>query len=207
MKLLMYIQIKRLIDIFLSLFFALILSPMLCIIALLIFFSMGFPIFFKQQRIGKDGRVFLLVKFRTMKPPKRDRSEFDVADRITKFGNFLRKSSLDELPELFNILIGDMSFIGPRPLPEIYRNRYSEIQWKRHRVRPGLSGLAQIKGRKTISWKKKLFFDVIYVKKMSLLLDIYIAVKTILIIFDSKSADSAEEKEMPDFNVARNNSK
>jgi len=203
----MYTHIKRLIDIFLSLFLAILLSPIFLIICALIFFSIGFPIFFKQKRIGKDGIAFFLIKFRTMKPPREGQSEFDVADRITQFGKFLRKSSLDELPEIFNILIGDMSFIGPRPLPEIYRNRYSENQWKRHMVRPGLSGLAQIKGRKTISWEKKLNFDVIYVKKMSLLLDIYITIKTILIIFDSKSADIAGEKEMPNFNAVRNNSK
>jgi len=203
----MYIYIKRLIDILFSIFLSIILSPIYLIISLMIILLMGFPVFFRQKRIGKDGKAFLLIKFRTMNLPNAGKSEFEVADRITPLGSFLRKSSLDELPELFNILNGEMSFIGPRPLPEIYRNRYSKAQWKRHNVRPGLSGLAQIKGRKAISWKKKLHFDIAYVEKISFLLDVYIAIKTIFIIFDSKSADIAGEKEMPNFNVVTKNSK
>ena len=152
--------IKRLIDILLSLLVLIPFCWLYLILAILVRVKLGSPVIFKQPRPGKDGKVFNLYKFRTM-TDKRDAHGHLLpdAERLTKFGKILRSTSLDELPELFNILKGDMSFIGPRPLLVEYIERYSKDQHKRHDVRPGLTGLAQAMGRNAISWEEKFKLD------------------------------------------------
>ena len=168
---------KRTIDIIISFFALIVLSPVIVIIGMSVLLIMGKPVFFKQERPGKDEHVFTMYKFRTMdisndlKPDE---------ERLTKLGNFLRKTSLDELPEIFNILKGDMSLVGPRPLLIEYLALYSDFQKKRHNVRPGLTGLAQVNGRNAISWEKKFEYDIQYIHSMSFGLDIKILFKTVI---------------------------
>lgn len=172
--------LKRILDISFSLFGLIILSPVIIIIASIIRLRLGSPILFKQLRPGKDEKIFTLYKFRTMTQIKnKDGHLLPDSKRMTKLGIFLRKSSLDELPELWNILKGDMSFIGPRPLLVEYLPLYNDTQRQRHDVRPGLSGLAQIKGRNAISWSDKFFYDLQYIENLSFKLDLIIFFKTI----------------------------
>lgn len=170
---------KRILDIFLSTLAILILSPLFLIIMFLVLVKLGSPIIFKQNRPGKNGVIFKMYKFRSMTNEKNSNGQI-LSDelRITKFGSFLRSSSLDELPELFNILKGDMSFVGPRPLLVEYLSLYSQEQNKRHEVKPGLTGLAQINGRNSINWSEKFKLDVEYVNNVSFLLDIKIILLT-----------------------------
>ena len=170
-------MIKRLFDIFFAVFLIIILSPLLLIISLLILFFMGRPILFVQARPGKNCKIFNLYKFRTMK--NKDHYNIEDANRITKFGNFLRKTSLDELPEIFNVLKQDMSFVGPRPLLVDYLNYYNDVQMKRHEVLPGITGWAQINGRNKITWDDKFKLDVWYVNNNNFFLDIKIIFVTI----------------------------
>lgn len=172
--------IKRLLDFLLSLIVIIVLSPFMLIIAILVRMKLGKPIIFKQERPGKDEKIFTLYKFRTM-TDERDEEGNLLPDeiRLTKFGKFLRSTSLDELPELFNILKGDMSIVGPRPLLVEYLPLYNEEQKKRHMVRPGLTGLAQVNGRNSISWEEKFRDDIFYTKNISLWLDIKIIFKTV----------------------------
>lgn len=172
--------VKRLLDFGLSLISLIILLPIILIIAILVRIKLGKPIIFKQQRPGKDERIFTLYKFRTMTDEK-DESGKLLPDekRLTKFGKFLRSTSLDELPELINIIKGDMSIVGPRPLLVEYLPLYNKEQKKRHDVRPGLTGLAQINGRNKLSWEEKFKQDVYYIENISLWLDIKIIFKTI----------------------------
>lgn len=176
--------IKRMLDIFFSLLSIIILSPVLLIVALLVRVKLGSPVLFKQRRPGMDEEVFTILKFRTMTSEKDSNGEL-LPDtmRLTKFGKFLRAASLDELPELFNILKGDMSFVGPRPLSVKYLPYYDEIERHRHAVRPGLTGLAQVNGRNTTSWEQRFAYDVEYVNNMSLSLDFKIIIKTFLVVF------------------------
>jgi len=171
--------IKRLLDIIFSLFFLVILSPLFVVIWLLVCIKLGNPAIFKQKRPGFFGKIFVLYKFRSMNEKK---DEFGVllpdSERLTKFGLFLRSTSLDELPELWNILKGEMSFIGPRPLLVQYLPLYNEKQKHRHDVRPGLTGLAQVNGRNKLSWPEKFALDLEYVKKLSFVLDFKIIVLT-----------------------------
>ena len=172
--------IKRAIDILGSSLGLLLISPILIIIAILIRVKLGSPIFFTQDRVGKDGKVFKIVKFRTM---LEDRDKFGelLSDkkRVTSFGNFLRSTSLDELPELINVLKGDMSLVGPRPLLVEYIDLYSKEQFRRHEVRPGMTGWAQVNGRNSLDWDEKFKIDVEYVDNQNLLLDIKILFSTI----------------------------
>lgn len=166
---------KRLFDIIFSIFAIIILSPIMIVISILVWLNLGSPILFKQQRPGKNEKIFTMYKFRTMNNKKDSKGDLlPDKDRITNFGKFLRATSLDELPELFNILFGHMSIIGPRPLLLKYLPLYNDYQKRRHSVRPGLTGLAQINGRNAISWNDKFRFDVEYVDKISLKLDIVI---------------------------------
>lgn len=176
--------IKRLLDIILSLLAIIILSPMLIILAILVRTKLGSPIIFKQKRPGKDEKIFTLYKFRTMTDEK-DEEGILLPDekRLTKFGKLLRSTSLDELPELFCILIGTMSFVGPRPLLVEYLNLYNEEQKHRQDVRPGLTGLAQVNGRNAISWEDKFKYDIEYVNKVNLGLDIKIILMTVGKVF------------------------
>lgn len=172
--------IKRAIDILGSFLGGLLISPILIIIAILIKIKLGSPIFFTQDRVGKDGKVFKIVKFRTMLEAY-DKSGEPLSDkeRVTSFGNFLRSTSLDELPELINVLKGDMSLVGPRPLLVEYIDLYSKEQFRRHEVRPGMTGWAQVNGRNNLNWDEKFKMDVEYVDNVNLLLDIKILFLTI----------------------------
>lgn len=178
---------KRSFDLFFSFTLLIFLSPVLVVIAILISLTMGRPIFFVQKRPGKDEIIFNLYKFRTMSN-KKDITGQLLPDekRLTRIGSFLRKTSLDELPELINIVKGEMSFVGPRPLLIEYLPLYTEEQNKRHRILPGLTGLAQINGRNQISWSKKFKYDIEYVKTMSFLLDINILLQTLRVVVSKK---------------------
>jgi lipopolysaccharide/colanic/teichoic acid biosynthesis glycosyltransferase len=165
--------VKRVMDIIITLLVLIILSPVLLIIAVLVAVQNGFPILFKQERPGYQGEIFTIYKFRTMQNRLDGRGiPLPDAERLTKFGRFLRASSLDELPELINVLKGDMSIVGPRPLLVEYLPRYSPRQFRRHEVLPGITGWAQINGRNAISWQEKFDLDVWYVDHWSLWLDI-----------------------------------
>lgn len=191
---------KRLFDIIGSFFGLIILSPVFLVVAILVKTKLGSPIIFKQKRPGKDEKIFTMYKFRTMTNEKDADGEL-LSDeiRLTKFGKFLRSTSLDELPELWNILKGDMSFVGPRPLLVAYLERYNEEQRKRHSVRPGLTGLAQVKGRNSISWEDKFAFDVTYVNKLTLLSDLRILIMTFLIVLRKNGITSTTSNTMEEF--------
>lgn len=172
--------IKRLLDIILSLIAIIITFPIFLIIGVLVLIFLGQPAIFRQERPGKDEKIFKLYKFRTMNKKKdKDGNLLPNELRLTKFGNFLRKTSLDEIPEFLNILKGNMSLIGPRPLHVDYLEHYNDKQKHRHDVRPGLTGLAQVNGRNSISWKEKFEYDVEYVNNVSFILDVKIVFLTI----------------------------
>ena len=174
----MYITIKRILDLIFSLSLLITLIPLFLIVALVILASMGFPVLFRQYRIGLNNKLFMIYKFRTM--ARNNEAYITDKARITKVGRILRLFRIDELPQLFNILIGDMSFIGPRPLLPQYLSHYSEEELRRHNVRPGLSGLSQVSSLNYIEWDQQFEYDVYYVDNISLKLDIYIFSKTIL---------------------------
>ncbi|MEN1937265.1 sugar transferase [Paenibacillus sp. 102] len=192
--------VKRLMDFTLSLIAILILSPVLLIVAVLVRFKLGSPVLFKQERPGLNEKVFLMYKFRTMTDERNDNRELlPDSVRLTKFGKFLRSTSLDELPELFNILKGDMSIIGPRPLLVQYLPLYNEHQKRRHEVRPGLSGLAQVSGRNAISWEEKFNRDVEYVDNVSFIGDWKIILLTIKKVFVREGINSDTAATMEPF--------
>ena len=172
--------IKRFFDIILSLIALIILSPLLLVVSIMVYFKLGRPIFFVQERVGRNNKVFKMYKFRTMKNDW-DKNGVLLSDkeRLTKFGEKLRSLSIDELPELINILKGDMSIVGPRPLLTQYLPLYSKEQIKRHDVRPGLTGWAQVNGRNSITWTQKFNLDLWYVKNKSFWLDIKIIFLTV----------------------------
>lgn len=192
--------IKRLLDIILSFVAIVILSPLLVITAVLIKFKLGSPVLFEQKRPGKNGKIFCIFKFRTMTDAK-DAAGNLLPDeiRLTKFGQLLRSTSIDELPELLNILKGDMSIVGPRPLLVQYLDRYSEEQKHRHDVRPGLTGLAQINGRNGITWEEKFQYDLEYVKNVTFLGDCKIIFKTVIKVLERKGISSATSVTMEEF--------
>lgn len=173
---------KRAFDIALILVTAPALVPTIAIVALLVSLFVGAPVLFRQPRIGFNNRQFDIVKFRTMRDARDENGELlPDAMRLTAFGKFLRATSLDELPEFWNVLRGDMSIVGPRPLLVDYLKLYSPRQLRRHEVRPGITGLAQIKGRNRLSWARRFRYDVIYVERCSLLLDIWILLRSAVI--------------------------
>jgi undecaprenyl phosphate N,N'-diacetylbacillosamine 1-phosphate transferase len=175
---------KRLIDICFSLAAIIVLFPIFLITAVLVRIKLGSPIIYKQKRAGMNEKIFTLYKFRTMNNTRNeDGSLLPDSVRLTKFGRILRSTSLDELPELFNILKGDMSIIGPRPLLVQYLPYYTEIERLRHSIRPGLSGLAQINGRNFTTWEHRFAYDVEYVNNITFLGDVKIVLKTILVAF------------------------
>jgi len=171
---------KRIMDLILSLLAIIVLSPVLLIVAILVRVKLGSPVIFKQKRPGLNEKIFTLYKFRTMTDEK-DENGVLLPDsvRLTSFGKFLRSTSLDELPELLNIIKGDMSIVGPRPLLVKYLPLYNEYQRRRHEVRPGLTGWAQVNGRNAISWEEKFELDVEYVEKMSFFFDLKIILLTL----------------------------
>lgn len=176
--------IKRIFDLLFSIIVLLLLSPLILIIAILVKLNLGSPILFTQERIGKDNKKFKMYKFRTMKDAVgKDGKQLPDSERLTKFGKILRSTSLDELPELINIVNGEMSLIGPRPLLVEYLPLYNEEQIKRHNVLPGLTGWAQINGRNAISWTEKFKLDVWYVENWSLGLDVKIFFLTVYKVF------------------------
>lgn len=196
----MYKYIKRFFDIFSSLLAIIVLSSVFVIIAILVKTKLGSPILFKQERPGKDEKIFTLYKFRTMTDEKDENGELLPDEiRLTKFGQFLRSTSIDELPELFNILKGDMSVIGPRPLLVEYIPRYNSRQHRRHEVTPGLSGWAQVNGRNAISWEEKFEYDVEYVDNYSFIMDIKILFMTIINVLKRDGISSDTSATMEEF--------
>ena len=192
--------LKRIFDFLLSLTAILLLSPLLLLLIIAGMVKMGGNPFFTQERPGKNGKIFKLVKFKSMNN-KRDENGELLPDevRLTNYGRFIRNTSLDELPELINILKGDMAIVGPRPLLVRYLTRYNATQARRHEVRPGLTGLAQVNGRNTISWEEKFRYDVEYVDKVSLLLDIKIILKTALKVVKRDGISSETSATMEEF--------
>ena len=185
-------SIKRGIDFILALVGLILASPVLLIVAILVRMKLGSPIFFRQARVGLNGEIFEMIKFRTMKDAYDANGQpLPDSERLTSFGQFLRKTSLDELPELINVLKGDMSLVGPRPLLVEYLTLYSEEQMRRHNVRPGITGYAQVNGRNNISWAKKFELDIYYVNHFSLYLDIKILWQTVVKVI--KQADINQE--------------
>ena len=186
--------IKRCLDFLLSLCGIIVLSPILLILAVLVRVKLGSPVLFRQERPGRDEKIFTLCKFRTMTDARDEKGELlPDAVRLTKFGKFLRGTSLDELPELLNILKGDMSIIGPRPLLVSYLPYYTEREKLRHSVRPGLTGLAQVSGRNFIDWDRRLAKDVEYVEHLTFRMDVkvlWMTVKTVLGHTDEVAEDT-----------------
>ena len=185
---------KRITDCLLIILTAPLWGTVLAATALIIRVCEGAPIFFKQERAGRGGRPFTILKFRTMRLGEGT----DLA-RTTKLGKFLRATSLDELPQLLNILKGDMSLVGPRPLPTAYVPRYSKTQARRLEVLPGLTGWAQVNGRNALSWDEKFALDVWYVENQSLWLDIRILWKTLTTVFESRGINATTSETMPEF--------
>ena len=191
---------KRLFDFVCSLLALIVLSPVLLITALLVRIKLGTPVIFKQKRPGLNEKIFTLYKFRTMTDQKDEQGNFLPDEvRLTKFGKMLRSTSLDELPELWNILKGDMSVVGPRPLLEKYIPLYSTEQRKRHLVRPGLTGLAQVNGRNEVSWEKKFQLDVEYTQHITFWSDIRIILQTVGNVFGGKGISSTTSATMEEF--------
>ena len=196
----MYKFFKRLIDIICSLIGLILFFPILLVVALLIRINLGSPVFFTQTRLGKDGKEFKMIKFRTMKDSL-DKFGQLLPDeqRLTKFGKILRSTSLDELPDLINVLKGDMTLVGPRPLLVEYKELYSERQFRRHEVSPGITGWAQINGRNAISWNERFELDVWYVDNISFLLDMKILVMTILKVIKRDGINEQGQASMSKF--------
>ncbi len=192
--------IKRTMDAFLSTGALIFFSPVLLVTALLVRIKLGSPILFTQERPGRNGKIFKLYKFRTMTDEKDEKGELLPDDvRLTKFGRALRSTSLDELPELINMLKGDMSVVGPRPLLVRYLSRYNEHQARRHEVRPGFTGLAQVHGRNGISWEEKFDWDVKYVDQITFLGDWKIIFATVKTVLKREGISAAGESTMPEF--------
>lgn len=174
---------KRLIDFIVSCVLLVLLFPLLLTIALCVRFSLGSPVLFRQTRLGRHDVPFEMIKFRTMSDERNPSGELLLDDeRMNGFGRFLRRTSLDELPELYNVIKGHMSIVGPRPLPDFYLERYSTTERRRHEVRPGLTGWAQVNGRNALNWNERLAADVWYVDNRSLRLDLKIVIKTVRIV-------------------------
>lgn len=192
--------LKRVMDFVLSLLAIIVLSPVLLVVAVLVRTKLGSPILFTQERPGKDEKIFKLYKFRTMTDEKDENGNLLPDEvRLTKFGKMLRSTSLDELPELFNILKGDMSIVGPRPLLVRYLPRYNAEQRRRHEVRPGLSGLAQVNGRNAISWEDKFKYDVEYVDNVTFLGDWKIIFQTAWNVLKRDGISSETSATMEEF--------
>jgi len=193
-------MLKRLFDIIVALVLIVLFLPVYLIVSILILVKMGSPIFFRQKRPGKDGKIFEIYKFRTMTNEKDGRGELLPDElRLVGIGKFIRSTSLDELPQIFNVLKGDMSFVGPRPLLVEYLPLYNERQKKRHDVKPGITGWAQVNGRNAISWEEKFEYDVWYVEHQSFLLDMKILWMTFLKVVRRSDISSQSSVTMEKF--------
>lgn len=193
--------VKRLLDITISLIVLIFLLPLMSLIYLSVRINLGSPAFFLQERVGKDNKIFKMIKFRTMKnSTDKNGNLLSDNERVTKFGSFLRSFSLDELPELINILKGDMSLVGPRALLVQYLGLYNDEQIRRHEVLPGLTGWAQINGRNSITWSEKFKLDVWYVDNWSLWLDIKIFFLTFWKVLKREGINQSESVTMEYFN-------
>ena len=193
--------VKRLLDITISLIVLIFLLPLMSLIYLSVIINLGNPAFFLQERVGKDNKIFKMIKFRTMKnSTDKNGNLLSDNERVTKFGSFLRSFSLDELPELINILKGDMSLVGPRALLVQYLGLYNDEQIRRHEVLPGLTGWAQINGRNSITWSEKFKLDVWYVDNWSLWLDIKIFFLTFWKVIKREGINQSESVTMEYFN-------
>ena len=194
--------VKRGLDILLSALALIVLSPVLAVTAVLVRIKLGGPVIFRQARPGKDGKIFHLYKFRSMTDEKDENGDLLPDEvRLTSFGKKLRSTSLDELPELWNILKGDMSIVGPRPLLVSYLPYYTEEERHRHDVRPGLTGLAQVNGRNNLTWEQKFAYDLEYVKNISLLWDVKIVIATVGKVFSR--ADIQTDTQATEGNLAK----
>ncbi|MGN9843380.1 sugar transferase [Nonomuraea sp. H19] len=191
--------VKRTIDVLVALTALLLTAPLLLLTAVLVARWLGRPVLFRQARSGLGDRPFTLIKFRTMCDPDPARGLVCDADRLTSFGQKLRRSSLDELPNLWNVLKGDMSVVGPRPLPVRYLDLYTPEQARRHEVRPGLTGLAQVRGRNLLSWEQKLAYDVEYVQRRSIAMDLWIIFATVAVILRRDGVSAPDEATVPEF--------
>lgn len=192
--------IKPILDFSLALILIILFSPIILIVALLVRLKLGSPIFFTQERPGLKGKIFKIYKFRTMSDQRDSKGQL-LSDelRLKGFGKFIRKSSLDELPQLFNVLKGEMSFVGPRPLLVEYLKLYNKEQAKRHEVKPGITGWAQVNGRNAISWEEKFKLDVYYVKHISFWLDLKILYLTFFKVLKRKDINSNTNVTMEKF--------
>ena len=200
--------IKRILDILLSLSAIIVLSPLLLILYILVRVKLGSPVIFHQERPGRNGEIFTLCKFRTMTDGRDEKGELlPDEERLTKFGRLLRSTSLDELPELFNILKGDMSLIGPRPLLVRYLPYYTQEERHRHDVRPGLTGLAQVNGRNALGWEERFAFDREYVNHLTLGMDLKILAMTAGKVLKRSGTLSGAEQTVADFDVYRKGEK
>lgn len=185
---------KRLIDIVISLIALIILSPIFILITYKVSKNLGSPIFFLQERPGKNGKIFKMIKFRSMKDGvDKDGNILPDEERITPFGQKLRSTTLDEMPQLINVLKGDMSIVGPRPQLADFMQHYTPRQMRRHEVRPGMTGLAQVNGRNNLSWEEKFELDVEYVEKHNIWLDFKIMFKTVLVILKKEGINSPDQ--------------
>ena len=192
--------VKRFLDLFISISVFIVLFPIVLLTAALVKIKLGSPILFKQVRPGLNGKNFKMMKFRTMLDAVDEKGvALPDLERLTTFGKYLRSTSLDELPGLINVIKGDMSLVGPRPLLEEYMPLYSEEQNKRHNVRPGITGLAQVNGRNAISWDQKFKLDVWYVENRTFLLDIKILFRTVLKVIRQSDISSSEHVTMEKF--------
>jgi len=192
--------LKRLIDILGSGAGLVLLSPFLLVVAFLVRVKLGSPVFFRQQRPGLHGKPFMLVKFRTMTDERDERGNLLPDEvRLTRFGQFLRSTSIDELPELWNVLVGDMSLVGPRPLLMQYLDRYTPEQARRHEVKPGITGWAQVNGRNALSWEEKFKLDVWYVENCNFFLDIKILFLTLVKVLSREGVSARNHATMPEF--------
>ena len=196
---------KRFLDFILSLVAIIVLSPVFLVVAILVRTKLGSPVLFTQDRPGKNEKIFKMYKFRSMTSETDENGKLLPDDvRLTAFGKKLRSTSLDELPELFNILKGDMSIVGPRPLLVKYLSRYNEFQKHRHDVRPGLTGWAQVNGRNTISWEDKFKYDVEYTQKYSFGIDVKIIFMTIFSVLKKEGISSDSSATMEEFMGSKN---
>lgn len=198
---------KRFLDLFLTLPGVLLIAPLMVLTAAVIRLSLGSPVIFRQQRPGLNGNLFIMYKFRTMTDDKDEKGLLPDEQRMTRLGNFLRNSSLDELPALLNVLKGEMSLVGPRPLLPEYLPLYTPEQSRRHEVKPGITGWAQIMGRNELNWEEKFNLDVWYVNHHSIILDLKILLLTILKVFKREGITQEGHVTMPKFTGPSNHEK